>query len=248
MGQSRRSSDHVPIWARIVTVLCAIVVIGGPLLWWFGFRREHQQWDEDIKFWDRYTLNTHRHSSNQSPHGLASLGLSARPDDPWEEFHFKTDDREYHWEGPYIPVAIQPEQKHRAYYLVVHDRASDDALRNPGYLFRFYRSRDDGAWDEIEPKDFPKHLAIQNMGLKRQNGPVNEFGVVKRLNPAEPEFRKSLTAALWVFLEDPTDTTGKNKEPSEETLKEYKKKWVRPPPKYRLDGAPWVEDPFSVNN
>jgi hypothetical protein len=158
------------------------------------------------------------------------------------------DEKAYHWEGRYIPIAIQPDEKHRAFYLVVHGRAGEDAIRNPGYTFRFYRSRDNGSWDEIEPKDFPKHLAIQNTGLKRQDGPLNEYAIVRHMDPAEPAFHQSLTAALWAFLADPDDKTGKNRKPSEEALREYKKTWIRPPPKYRLDGAPWIDDPFSQTN
>ena len=89
---------------------------------------------------------------------------------PWGDVQFTLDEREYRWEGPYIPIAVQRDRDNTV-YIVVFDRESEEAkfpTKHPlgMYLFRIYRSRGADSWDEISPEKFPPHLAIQNTWLE----------------------------------------------------------------------------------
>ena len=78
--------------------------------------------------------------------------------------------------------------------LIVFDRDSDfQRVR-----FRFYR-QDHNVLAEIEPSEFPKAIATQNMWLS-----ADERESARDLNSADARFRKSLTAKLWRQLETGT--------------------------------------------
>ena len=45
------------------------------------------------------------------------------------------------------------------------------------------------------------------------------------MDPAEPWFRRSLTAKLWSYLDDPAFSM--EHEPSEDSVRQFKAKWIR---------------------
>jgi hypothetical protein len=236
MSQFNQSSDKPPIWARIIVAISWVMLVGGAVVYWSFFRREHHEWSEEIKLWDGRKLPIQRHNSDRVYHGGHGFGWGGG--DPWEDVQFTIVGKEYRWEGPYIPIAIQPD-KDNTVYLVVFDRESD--FSHPG--FRLYRATSQSKWEEIPPAQFPKHLAIQNTWLRKNNGigmdgkVLNEYQVVSEMDPGFIWFRESLTAKLWSCLDDPNFSY--NNSPSEKFVRQFKAKWIRPLPAYRPDGAPW---------
>jgi hypothetical protein len=235
-------SRRVEIWYRMLLAVPLVMLLGAAIAYFGYFRREYHAWSEDVRLWNGTKVRIQRHSSERIYHGGHAFGWGGG--DPRGDVQFTFGEKKYRWEGPYIPIAIQPDDD-GAVYLVVYDRESEEASRRRGYFFRIYRSRGSGSWDEIAPKDFPKHLALQNTWLLASNGVgmdgrvENQYEIVAQMDPADPWFRRSLTASLWSFVVDPSDKTDKNKEPSESFLREYKEKWIRPIGPYRPDGAPW---------
>jgi hypothetical protein len=229
-------SQPSEIWNRIIAMISLVLLVGGAIACFGYFRREYHAWSEDARLWDGTTLRIQRHSSERVAHG--PHGFVRGGGDPWGEVQFTFGETKYRWEGPYIPIAVQPDED-GAIYIVVYDRESEESRQTLDTMFRMYRSRGTDSWDEIAPKEFPKHLAIQNTWLNAHNGSLDEYELVAKMEPAEPWFRRSLTAALWAFLEDPSDKTDRNKEPLESAVREYKAKWIRPIGAYRPDGAPW---------
>jgi len=220
-------SQHVRRVAKITYTIIVLVLVGGTAVYWARFQREHHRWSEVIRLWDGRHLQIHQHSSNTAYHGAVGHGSPFwwGGGDPWHETHFTIDGKTYRWEGPYIPIAIQPD-KDDTVYVVVYDRESEESKRHPtDFWFRLYRSRDGRTWDEIGPKEFPKHLAIQNTWLNEHNGELNEYEIVAKMDPKDPWFLRSFTAALWRLLESPDET---RKDFVESAAREYKATWIRP--------------------
>jgi hypothetical protein len=204
------------LWAAIFVLLC-IVLAGAALYWWAFLMREHHRWTETIKLWDGLRLEIQQYSSQRVYHGNHVFGFGGG--DPWQDVQFTIRGEKYRWEGPYIPIAIQRDETH--VYIVVYDRETQDYR---GSRFRLYRSVTPTSWEEIGPERFPRYLAIQNTWLHKYNGALNEYELVDKMDPAEPWFRRSLTAKLWNYLENADFSM--DMEPPEDFLRQFKKKWV----------------------
>jgi tetratricopeptide (TPR) repeat protein len=217
--QERRR--HWP--AAIVASLLSAVLFGGTVRGEV-LKREHQRWTEIIQLWDGQYLKIKQHTSDIEDSPLASSNS-----DPWQETTFTVGGKQYRWEGKYIPIAVQPDEK--AVYIAVYDRETKDYDRPT--RFRLYRSNSPTDWTEIAPKEFPKHLAIQNTWLREDDGILSDgttsdqYDLVAKMDPSAPWFRRSLTAKLWGYLEDPKFNI--EREPSEEFVKKFKAKWIRMP-------------------
>jgi hypothetical protein len=227
-------SQPSTFWHRILVAVCVVTFLGGAIAYFGYYRREYHAWSENIRLWNGTKLQIQQHSSERIYHGGHGFGWGGG--DPWGDVQFTYVEKIYRWEGPYIPIAIQPDED-GTIYIVVYDRESEEASRTRGYFFRIYRNRGTKSWDEIGPKDFPKHLAIQNTWLHAHNGDLNEYELVAKMDPKEPWFRRSLTANLWDFLDCPELRTGS--EATEIFVRDFKAQWIRPIGPYRPDGAPW---------
>lgn len=203
------------------------MLLGGAAIYYWAFiQREHTEWSEQIRLWDGKRLEIQQNSSHKAyhgtPHHLNPFWWGGG--DPWHITTFTWNDTNYCWEGPYIPIAIQPDQD-GTFYIAVFDRETA-----PG-KFRLYRKTTTCQWQEIDRKDFPRHLAIQNTWLSEENGirndhtVVNEYEIVANMNPADIDFRRSLTAKLWSYLENPGFSTFEDV--PETFLQKYKSKWIR---------------------
>jgi hypothetical protein len=116
------------------------------------------------------------------------------------------------WVGKCIPIIV--EKTSQALYLVSLCRKNT----NLPDLFKFYKYNDN-KWKQIYKKDFPKHLAIQNLwsydgttprfAKDTPNSIVEgiENGITKfKRNPTKIKldswhFYRGLTARLWLYLE-----------------------------------------------
>jgi hypothetical protein len=223
-------SQPSTFWKLILVAICLVILIGGAIAYFGYYQREYSTWSQEIRLWNGTKLQIQQHSSQRIYHGCHAFGWGGG--DPWGDIQFTIGGKNYRLEGPYIPIAVQPDED-GSVYVVVFDRESEKAGQRR-YFFRIYRNRGTNSWDEIRPDEFPKHLAIQNTWLHKNNGGINEYELVTKMDPAEPWFQRSLTAALWCQLDRP-----ELNEPTERFVREYKTKWIRPIGKYRPDGAPW---------
>lgn len=218
-------SSRSRLWIILALLL---TLIGGYVIYWACFMREHRQWSDDLKLWNGERLHVQCHMSRKVLKGRDWDWWSTGP---WQydKIAFTIDGKRFQWEGSYTPIAIQPDVD-GVVYIVASDRQSEESRHRLSRMFRIYRSRSDGLWDEIAPAKFPKHLAIQNSqcsGLSRDGDDDRSdvLDVIERMDPAEREFRYSLNGELWVFLEDPN---GKNIYPREGFFRDFKSKWIRP--------------------
>ena len=103
------------------------------------------------------------------------------------------------WVGLGIPISIRAHKD--LLYMIVFDRDSDfKKIR-----FRYF-TQNHNVLSEIDPEDYPKEIATQNLWLRKENGfrngkPINEIEVTKSLNPEDIDFQSSLTAKIWNQLE-----------------------------------------------
>jgi hypothetical protein len=220
---------------RTFVKVSLVILVGAGIIYWAFFLREHHRWNEDLRLWNGGTLHVQQHMSRKAYHGLVG---HASPfwwggGDRWYEMQFTIGENKYRWEGPHTPIAIQADEDGTV-YIVAFDRESEEAMprRHSHPMFRIYRSHNDDSWAEITPKEFPRHLAIQNRQCASfsdgsDDDRSNVLAVIERMNPAELEFRSSLNGELWVFLEDPS---GKALDgtPSVDFAREFKAKWIRP--------------------
>ena len=158
------------LWIAAITTIAILLLVslGAVVYWWAFVMREHDYWTETAKLWDGRSITLRLHSSHKAYHG--AVGHFSPywwgGGDERGNLQFTIDEEEYRWEGPYIPIAIQQDRDHTV-YLIVYDRESEEA-RWPkihpigGYYFRIYKSNAANSWDEIGPKELPRHLAIQN--------------------------------------------------------------------------------------
>ncbi len=145
-------------------------------------------------------------------------------------------------EGDETPVTLREwEDK---LFLITFDRSNFNKIR-----FRYYAESGDG-FKEIEPDDFPKRIATQNLWLTAESngatvdGPVYPLELVLNLDPEEIWFCRSLTGMIWCQL-----MTGKEYWEIEETVepqplvREFSKKYkpIKLTAIIRKDGQEKVE-------
>jgi hypothetical protein len=132
---------------------------------------------------------------------------------------FIWDNKQYHWASEFTPIAIQPDKTD--IYIVVFDSKIERAKYTAGRTFRIFINHNGNSWNEINPAAFPKLLAIQNTGLRG----TDERDIVSRMDPRDPWFRRSLTAKLWSFLDNPSDII--RDELPKKFVMECKAKWIQ---------------------
>ncbi len=202
MSQYSQSSSALP---KIVLTLLAGATIFVGVQYWNTHKRESEEWNENLQVWNGGTLPTQRERSR-----LVYNGGSIR-----EKLEFEYKDVYYVWEGSDLPIAVQPDRE--KIYLVAFDRDSE---------FSLYRAVSATEWEDVTTKEFPRYLAIQNASFsKKVEAGKNDLDVVDAMDPADPAFRKSLTAKLWSFLE--SSNFNFKAEPSEEFLRQYKDKHIQ---------------------
>jgi hypothetical protein len=210
--------------SNLLLAMCVVSLVIIYILYWAFFQRERHRWKEAVRLWHGKELAIEQYSSERIWH--PTVGHSGwGGGDPWGGVRFALDDKTYRWEGKFIPIAIQADQT--GVYIVVFDRETSwDRLG-----FRIYRAATPSTWDEIPAARFPKHLAIQNTWLRKNNGirmdgtVVNQYEIVAKMDPASADFRESLTAKLWSFLEDPNFVFNNDPLP-EEFVRTFKSKWI----------------------
>jgi hypothetical protein len=202
-----------------VVILSLVILIGGAVIYWAFFQRERQNWSEVVKLWNGRTLPIQQQSSERACHFAAGHGYLWGGGDPWHKTTFLWMGKSYCWEGPYIPIVIQPDRDD-VIYVVAFDRETPNY--RPTY-FRLYQSVTCSSWKEIATNEYPKHLAIQNTWLHQDAGDI-----VAKMDPSSFWFRESLTAKLWSYLEHPHEFDFAET-PSEDFVQRFKERWIRIP-------------------
>ncbi len=115
----------------------------------------------------------------------------------WFEIGFEYKGRQYNWKSTSLPILL--DFYNGTIYLVVED--AEEPMKVDFRFFKYQKK-----WVEIQAVDFPKSIAVQNMGLHENIGvldgrAVSDHDVVEELNPDSSFFRDSQTAKLWLRLE-----------------------------------------------
>lgn len=197
-------TKHFKLYA---TLLLAVILLSWAVYWAF-FEREHHHWTDKVQLLNGNTITVTHHASERTYHGHPhAFGWGGG--DPHHEMRFiLSSDRTVTWEGKFIPIVL--ELQDQVPYLIVFDRETDFRKAR----FRYYRFHND--WEEIPPTHFPKSLARQNMWLTE----AREIEALRRMDPTDINLQSSLTAAIWLQLENGIEYF-KKKEASEEFLRNY---------------------------
>ncbi len=163
------------------------------------FFREFSSWQEKIILPDGNELTVIHKHSNDPYISFSHLGGIGSGDDHFSVIEFVLPPKKFRWAvaRDERPIVLRLNQKQP--WLVTYDRT--DTI-----CFRFYAFTEDGFATEIAAEDFPKHLAIQNMWLKKERGyrdgkPIDEYEIVAALDPTSYDFQNSLTAKMWLRIE-----------------------------------------------
>ncbi|MGV3662437.1 MAG: hypothetical protein ACO1TE_19795 [Prosthecobacter sp.] len=183
----------------------------------------HERWDyeSDVALADGSTLKVRKSGSQRRYFGIGH-GMGFGGGHLKQKLEFSKDGQKFVWEGGYTPILLQFDGA--TPLVVAFDRESDDLTRRG---LRYFR-RADGTWKELPLNQFPRRLAHQNLWLHHHHGWVDgveldEYDIVKRHDPEDVHFRRSLMAKVWFCI-----ATGKTYEESgkkditAEFLREFK--------------------------
>jgi hypothetical protein len=122
------------------------------------------------------------------------------------------------WKSSDIPVSLR--EFEGSLYLIAFDRSQDEAR------LRYYAEKEN-TFEEIEPADYPKRIATQNLwfqNTRRGAGDrrIDPVDLAVKLDPDDIYFAGTLTATIWCEL-----STGKPYETAEGLASEARSKIVR---------------------
>lgn len=187
--------------------------------------REFSKWTEEVMIADGNAITVnHRHS--RDPYiSFGHLGGVGSGDDHFSVAEFSAPPQRFRWAVARDERPIVLRLHEGRPWLVTFDRTDMGNIR-----FRFYTFAGNGFATEIAPDNFPRQLAIQNMWLTNENGyrdgkPVNEYEIVAALDPASPDFQRSLTAKMWLCLGKGIRYESNGANPT--FLGEYKEKYLK---------------------
>lgn len=109
------------------------------------------------------------------------------------------------WRGKAIPITLR--EWNEQLFLIAFDR--EELISDMRLYLRFFRLNPQGTgFDRIEPRDFPRKIATQNMwlsGLSRsvgtRDGLLDEWQLLRELDYKNTHFAWMLTARIWYQIE-----------------------------------------------
>lgn len=139
---------------------------------------------------------------------------------PWQS-------RTVKWKGPDIPVSLR--EFNGSLFLITYDRSQKV------YQLRYYAQKEN-AFNAINPADYPKRIATQNLwfnkGSRYRFGAggrkVDEVELAVNVDPNDIYFKATLTATIWCELATGKPYEAVERLDSEEKLriiKEYSEKY-----------------------
>jgi hypothetical protein len=130
-------------------------------------------------------------------------------------FRFEQNSNAYSFETPHTPFIITADADHA--YVVCFDRETSFEKTT----FRYFRSGASERFTEIDRREFPKHLAIQNWWWGKGREGDEERARAEAMDPKDVWFCRSLTARVWLHIEQGIHYY-ENIEPSEQFVALYK--------------------------
>jgi hypothetical protein len=176
----------------------------------------------------------------RDPHRLGFWGVLKQmfSEPPWppkgggtgEESYISFDwtGKKVEWRGKAIPITLR--EWNGRLFLIAFDR---EELISDGRLYlRFFRLNVPGTgFDRIEPRDFPRQIATQNMWLvvesrysRTQDGLLDEWQLLRTLDISNVYFSETLTARIWYQIENNTEGYIYAPDVPEEFVLEYAEK------------------------
>jgi hypothetical protein len=158
-------------------------------------QRENYSSNEKIDFCTNETVTIFYQYSNYKWYGTFHSGIGLENPIYILKFTFKKKD--YLYISNFNPIVLNCFNS--TIYIIAFDRFTNF----PKIFFRYYKY--DKKWIEIESRDFPKSVAIQNIGLEKENGfingkAVNEYEICSELDTSFGPFQNSITAKIWFEL------------------------------------------------
>ena len=178
-----------------ITATTLAVVVAFLVLYWLAFVRPwKERWTETVQFLDGTSAQVAMEHSSKPYWGIQHAGGIGGGDD-----HYTMDilagGIHYEWSGgderPFYDFGFRDGKL----FMAVLDRSDLGAVR-----FRYYRSDSANHLQEISPSDFPKELAVQNAWLT-----PDEAAPLRKMDPEDFVFQRSLTAHSWLHLEKGVD-------------------------------------------
>jgi hypothetical protein len=146
----------------------------------------------EIKTSENELLTIHLKWSSKKSIGREWFMIGGGDDRVSLEFTYK--DVSYAWKSVDMdPFVLRYENG--AFYLAVYDHSGP--VDHPWDLL-FLRSNDNGNYSEISAKDFPPHLAVQNLFLNSET-----LRLLREHDYRNPHFARTFTARMLWKIHDP---------------------------------------------
>ncbi|WP_299242774.1 hypothetical protein [uncultured Aquimarina sp.] len=198
---------------KIGLIFSGIALIVVLLISYLLFKRETKEWTENITVAPNTEISINLMSSQRGYFGGHGLGWGGGGQKNSIEFEY--DRVQYEDEMPYTPISIKYYDRH--FYIIYFDRETDFNKIS----FRFFKSTNEGEFNEIESSQFPKQIAIQNRWFSNQEK-QNKIEQLQ-LN----EIRGSLTAKVWYQLEKGIDYYEMPSYIPLDFLESYREKYIK---------------------
>ena len=168
-------------------IILGLVFLSATIIYFLKIQRDSKTWVENIEVAKNTSIPIELTYSQRKVYGGHGLGWGGGAYKNSIKFNYNGVN--YFHETPYIPVVLKMYQKQ--FYVVYYDRETYTPLTT----YRFYKSIDKRHFKEVEPINFPKHVAIQNRWFKGGNTREGLVGLI-------PEnLQGTTTARIWLVLD-----------------------------------------------
>ncbi len=193
----------------IYAILGLLVLIVGSI-YILSVQRDTKKSTENIEVAKNTVIQMERIHSQKKYYGGHAFGWGGG--DVKNSIEFDYDKINYLHKTPFIPIVIKLYKEN--FYLVYYDRETDF----DNITYRFYKSTKKGDFKEINPSEFPKHIAIQNRFWSSTNKPEDLIGLIPE------KLVNTTTTYLWYLIEGKPEKY--NWDTRIEFIKEYKEKYI----------------------
>jgi len=195
---------------RFFVGVITIVIL---LALFYFFKRETKEWTEIITVAPDTEITFDFTSSKRGYFGGHGLGWGGGHQKNSIEFEYRG--ITYKDDMPYTPISIT--YYNQSFYIIYFDRETDFNK----ITFRFFKSIDKGKFKEIESRQFPKQIAIQNRWFDNQE----KQNKTKQLQL--DNIKSSLTAKVWYQLEKGVNYYEMQSYIPLDFLQAYKEKYIK---------------------
>lgn len=166
---------------KIICILSFIVIVF-VAVFYSPLCNEKRDFVSIVKFLDGSIVEINESHSDASYIGFPILFSISIGLDSSDKYQWMKNNKHHSFKTKFIPIIYAEFDLNQ--YVVVFDRESNSSES----IFRFYKGNE-SKWEEIDYKEFPKHLAVQNAWL---NIGENGFSL--------PEFKRQLPRQIHTKL------------------------------------------------